>query len=60
MREGIIVALVLLVGGAVRVVPQLVEGGPWTAEPTVAAIVMTFGLLALVIELWPLRHRRTS
>lgn len=45
------IAIMLIVVGALRVVPQLVLGGPWGAESTVAAVFMVLGLLMVFVEL---------
>lgn len=51
MFEGIAIAILLIVVGAIRVVPQLIEGGTWGAEASLAAVLMGLGFLALGIEL---------
>lgn len=51
MFESIVTAVLLIVIGAIRVVPQIVEGGTWGAESTLAAVVMGLGFLVLAGEL---------
>lgn len=48
--DDLAIPIMLIVVGALRVVPQLVYGGPWGAEVTVATAFMCLGLLALVWE----------
>jgi|JI6StandDraft_1071083.scaffolds.fasta_scaffold294127_4 hypothetical protein len=51
MFEGIATAILLIVIGAIPVVPRLLDGGTWGAEPSVGAVLMGLGTLALWIEL---------
>jgi len=44
------IPVLLIVVGAMRVVPQLVMGGAWGAESTVAAVFVALGVLMLLAE----------
>jgi hypothetical protein len=45
--DELVIAVLLMVIGAIRVVPQIVNGGTWGPEPTLAAIILGFGVLVL-------------
>lgn len=51
MLELVAVPLLLVTVGAVRVVPQLVGGGVWGGEASLAAVMIGLGVAALVGEL---------
>lgn len=57
MPEAIVSAWLLIVVGAIRVVPQLAAAGRWGAEPTIAAGCLALGVAVLVGELGRHRHR---
>ncbi len=59
MFEGIATALLLIVIGAIPVVPRLLHGGTWGAEPSIGAVIMGLGALALWIELAALVHKES-
>ena len=46
--DDLVIALLLIVVGAVRVVPQLAVGGSWGAESTLAAVMLGLGVLLLI------------
>jgi len=58
--DDLAIPLLLVVVGALRVVPQLVYGGYWGAESTVAAICIGLGVLALAAELLRQAHGKSS
>lgn len=54
--DDLAIPILLIVVGALRVVPQLVVGGPWGAESTVAAVFLALGLLMVFVELFRQPH----
>lgn len=48
--DDLAIPLALIAVGALRVIPQLLEGGRWSAEPSVAAVALALGVLALLAE----------
>lgn len=58
MLDIVAIPLLLVAVGAVRVVPQLIGGGTWGSESTVAATMVLLGAGALVGELRACRDHR--
>lgn len=56
-REEGIIAILLILVGALGVAAQLARGGAWGGESTIAGIVLGLGVLALVVELGTSRGR---
>ena len=48
--DDLAIPILLIVVGAMRVVPQLVMGGSWGAESTGAAVFVALGVLMLLAE----------
>lgn len=48
--DDLAIPVMLIVVGALRIVPQLYVGGPWGGESTVAAIFIGLGVLSLLAE----------
>jgi hypothetical protein len=51
MFEGVATAILLIVIGAIPVAPRILHGGTWGAEPSIGAVIMGLGVLALAAEL---------
>ena len=48
--DDLAIPVMLIIVGALRLVPQLYGGGPWGAESSLAAIFFGFGVLGLLAE----------
>jgi hypothetical protein len=52
--DDLAIPVMLIIVGAVRVVPQLIVGGRWGGQSTVAAVLLGLGVILLLAEV--LRH----
>jgi hypothetical protein len=57
--DDLAIPIMLIFVGALRVVPQLIVGGPWGAESTVAAVFMALGVVMFLAEVLRPAHEAT-
>ena len=48
--DDVAIPIMLILIGALRVVPQFIVGGSWGGESTVAAVFVALGLILLLVE----------